>query len=52
VERFLGVVGNDDAIAYCPSAWRAPGWIEQGRAAFQAGHRGALGDAKAMAWAL
>lgn len=51
VERFLGVVGNDDGIAYCPAgSYVKPAGFSQAEKKFKAAVEGKWSDAKVMAW--
>lgn len=51
VERFLGVVGNDDGIAYCPSgAYARPAGLSNAEQAFKAKVEARWPDCKVMAW--
>ena len=51
VERFLGVVGNDDGIAYCPSGtYVKPAGLSKAEQKFKAAVEGTFADAKVMAW--
>ena len=51
VERFLGVVGNDDAIAYCPSgSYARPAGLSKAEQHFKQAIEARWTDAKAMAW--
>lgn len=51
VERFLGVIGNDDGIAYCPAGdYLQPAGLSKAEQKFKAAAEGAFPDAKAMAW--
>ncbi|NDY91872.1 GMC family oxidoreductase [Ideonella livida] len=51
VERFLGIVGNDDGIDYCPSgAYVRPAGLSQAEQKFKAAVEGRFSDAKVMAW--
>ncbi len=51
VERFLGVVGNDDGIGYCPSgAYARPAGLSRAEQKFKAAIEAKWPDAKAMAW--
>lgn len=51
VERFLGVVGNDDGIAYCPSGdYVRPAGYSRAERKFKAAVEAAFGDAKVMTW--
>ena len=51
VERFLGVVGNDDGIDYCPAgAYIKPAGLSQAEHKFKAAVEGKWANAKVMAW--
>ena len=51
VERFLGVLGNDDGIAYCPAgAYVQPAGLSRAEQKFKLAAEGAFPDAKVMAW--
>ncbi|HNK16905.1 MAG TPA: GMC family oxidoreductase [Piscinibacter sp.] len=51
VERFLGVVGNDDGIAYCPAgSYLRPAGLSKAEQKFKASVEAQWPDAKAMAW--
>ena len=51
VERFLGVVGNDDGIAYCPAgSYVRPAGLSKAEQKFKAAVEGEFSDAKVMAW--
>ncbi|MFO1340483.1 MAG: GMC family oxidoreductase [Burkholderiaceae bacterium] len=51
VERFLGVVGNDDGIPYCPSgSYVRPAGLSRAEQQFKARVEARWGDAKVMAW--
>lgn len=51
VERFLGVVGNDDGIAYCPAGhYVKPAGLSRAEQQFKAAVEGEFSDAKVMAW--
>ena len=51
VERFLGVVGNDDGIEYCPSgSYVRPAGLSKPEQHFKLAVEGALTNAKVMAW--
>lgn len=51
VERFLGVVGNDDGIAYCPSGTYArPAGLSKPEQHFKQVVESRWTDAKVMAW--
>ena len=51
VERFLGVVGNDDGIAYCPSgSYVRPAGLSKAEQHFKQAIEARWSDAKAMAW--
>lgn len=51
VERFLGVVGNDDGIDYCPSgAYVRPAGLSKPEQAFKAKVEARWPEAKVMAW--
>lgn len=51
VERFLGMVGNDDGIAYCPAgSYLRPAGLSKAEQKFKAAVEGEFSDAKVMAW--
>lgn len=51
VERFLGVVGNDDGIAYCPAgAYVRPAGLSRAEQKFKSAVEGTFADARVMAW--
>lgn len=51
VERFLGMVGNDDGIAYCPAgSYVRPAGLSKAEQKFKAAVEGEFSDAKVMAW--
>lgn len=51
VERFLGIVGNDDGIDYCPSGeYAQAAGLSKAEQKFKAAVEGRFGDAKVMAW--
>ncbi|WP_077035471.1 FAD-dependent oxidoreductase [Pelomonas sp. KK5] len=51
VERFLGMVGNDDGIEYCPAgAYVKPAGLSKAEQKFKAAVEGKWADAKVMAW--
>jgi choline dehydrogenase-like flavoprotein len=51
VERFLGVVGNDDGIDYCPAgSYVQPAGLSQAEQMFKSAVEGQWSDAKVMAW--
>lgn len=51
VERFLGVVGNDDGIAYCPAgSYVRPAGLSRAEHKFKAAVEAKWTDAKVMAW--
>lgn len=51
VERFLGMVGNDDGIDYCPAGvYAQPAGLSKAEQKFKAAAEGLYPDAKAMAW--
>ena len=51
VERFLGMAGNDDAIAYCPSgSYARPAGLSRAELHFKQAIEARWTDAKAMAW--
>lgn len=51
VERFLGVVGNDDGIAYCPSgSYVRPAGLSRAELHFKQAIEARWSDARAMAW--
>ncbi|MEK8026891.1 GMC family oxidoreductase [Pseudaquabacterium rugosum] len=51
VERFLGIVGNDDGLAYCPSGERVqPAGLSRAEQQFKQKVEARFGDAKVMAW--
>lgn len=51
VERFLGIIGNDDGIAYCPSGeYAQPAGLSKAEQKFKAAIEGRFSDAKVMAW--
>lgn len=51
VERFLGMYGNDDGIAYCPSGvYAKPAGLSKAEQKFKAAAEGLYPDAKVMAW--
>ncbi|MEK8052778.1 GMC family oxidoreductase [Ideonella sp. DXS22W] len=51
VERFLGIMGNDDGIDYCPSgSYAAPAGLSKAEQKFKAAVEGRFSDAKVMAW--
>lgn len=51
VERFLGVVGNDDGIDYCPSGTYAkPAGLSRAEQHFKQAAEARFPDAKVMAW--
>lgn len=51
VERFLGMHGNDDGIAYCPAGvYEKPAGLSKAEQKFKAAAEGLYPDAKVMAW--
>jgi choline dehydrogenase-like flavoprotein len=51
VERFLGVVGNDDGIAYCPAgSYVRPAGLSKAEHKFKAAVEAQWADAKVMTW--
>jgi choline dehydrogenase-like flavoprotein len=51
VERFLGIVGNDDGIDYCPSGeYTQPAGLSKAEQKFKAAVEGRFSEAKVMAW--
>jgi choline dehydrogenase-like flavoprotein len=51
VERFLGVIGNDDGIAYCPSgSYLRPAGISRAEQHFKQAVESRWQDARVMAW--
>lgn len=51
VERFLGIVGNDDGIAYCPSGdYVQPAGLSRAEQQFKAAAEARFPEAKVMAW--